>query len=220
MSSNKSEWPLPFAEPEEVGVSSERLSRIRPALQRFIDEEMDPNFITMVIRHGKIVHYEAQGYMDFESKKPVQKDTIYRLWSNTKPITGVATMICVEEGLLTLDDPVSKYIPAFKSQRRFLERVDFNTCPGFFDGRPGRREEEGLRPDTGPCAVITNLAEYTFIDRELTLKSVHTGVGVILEKVRAEVNWDIKISPNLSDTEPPKQEELRILRECIQNRLA
>ncbi len=62
-------WPLPYAEPEEVEMSSECLSHIRPVLQRFIDEGMDPNFITMVIRHGKIVHYEAQGYMDIESKK-------------------------------------------------------------------------------------------------------------------------------------------------------
>lgn len=109
-------WPLPFTEPEEVGLSSERLSRIRPGLQKFIDSEKEPNFVTLVARKGKIVHYEAQGFMDFESKKPVTKDTIYRLWSNTKPITGVATMICLEEGLLNLDDPVSKYIPAFKNQ--------------------------------------------------------------------------------------------------------
>ena len=117
MSNNKSEWPLPFAEPEEVGISSERLSHIRPALQKFIDERKDPNFVTMVIKNGKIVHYEAQGYMDFESQKPAQRNTIYRLWSNTKPITGVATMKCVEEGVLSLDDPVSKYIPAYKNQR-------------------------------------------------------------------------------------------------------
>jgi CubicO group peptidase (beta-lactamase class C family) len=113
----KSELPLPFAEPEEVGLSSERLSLIRPAMQRFIDKGMEPNFVTMVIRQGKIVHYEALGYMDIDSKEPVRKDTIYRLWSNTKPITGVAAMICVEEGLLSLDDPVSKYIPAYKNQR-------------------------------------------------------------------------------------------------------
>src|SRR4030042_998571 len=54
--------------------------------------------------------------MDFESRKPAKKDTIYRLWSNSKPITGTATMICGEDGLLNLDDPVSKYIPAFKNQ--------------------------------------------------------------------------------------------------------
>ena len=110
-------WPLPSADPEEVGVSSERLARIRPSLQHFISEKMVPNLVTLVARRGKIVHFEAQEYMDFESKKPAGKDTIYRLWSNTKPITGVATMICVEEGLLSLDDPVSKYIPAFKNQR-------------------------------------------------------------------------------------------------------
>jgi len=113
----KTAWPLPLAEPEEVGVSSERQARIRPNLDRFISGEMAPNFVTLVARHGKIVHYDAQGYMDFASKKPAGLDTIYRLWSNTKPITGVATMICVEEGCLTLDDPVSKYIPAFKNQR-------------------------------------------------------------------------------------------------------
>ena len=77
---------------------------------------MVPNLVTLVARHGKVVHYEAQGYMDFESRKPAKKDTIYRLWSNSKPITGTATMICVEDGLLKLDDPVFKYIPAFKNQ--------------------------------------------------------------------------------------------------------
>ena len=110
-------WPLPSAEPEQVEVSSDRLARIGPTLGRFVEREMDPNFVTLVARHGKIVHYHAQGYMDFESRKPAGLDTIYRLWSNTKPITGVATMICVEDGLISLDDPVSKYITAFKNQR-------------------------------------------------------------------------------------------------------
>jgi CubicO group peptidase (beta-lactamase class C family) len=113
---SKTTRPLPFAKPEELGVSSERLARIRPSLERFVKEKMAPNFVTLAARHGKIIYYDAQGYMDFESKKPAGLETIYRLWSNTKPITGVATMICVEEGLLSLDDPVSKYIPAFKNQ--------------------------------------------------------------------------------------------------------
>jgi len=111
------DWPMPSARPEEVGMSSEYLSRIRPHLQRFITREMAPSFVSLVARHGKVVHHEVQGYMDFESKKPATLDTIYRLYSNTKPITGVAAMICVEEGLLSLDDPVSKYIPAYKNQR-------------------------------------------------------------------------------------------------------
>jgi CubicO group peptidase (beta-lactamase class C family) len=110
-----SSWPLPTAKPEEAGFSSERLARIRPGLQKFIDQKICPNLVTLVARHGKVVYFDAQGFMDFESRKPVQKDTIYRMWSNTKPITGVATMICMEEGLLDLDDSVSKYIPAFKN---------------------------------------------------------------------------------------------------------
>ena len=113
---NDDTYPLPNTKPEDVGFSSERLAKICPGLQKFIDKQMVPNLVTLVARHGKIVHYEAQGYLDFESKKPAGKDTIYRLWSNSKPITGTATMICIEDGLLTLDDPVSKYIPAFKNQ--------------------------------------------------------------------------------------------------------
>src|SRR4030042_5818882 len=124
-------WPLPSVEPEKAGFSSKRRARICPGLQKFIDKQIVPNLITLVARHGKVVHYEAQGYMDFESRKPAKKDTIYRLWSNSKPITGTATMICVEDGLLNLDDPVSKYIPAFKNQvgRTELERGALSGVP-------------------------------------------------------------------------------------------
>jgi CubicO group peptidase (beta-lactamase class C family) len=113
----KSDWPMPEAKPEEVGMSSKSLSRIKPFLSTYITRKMTPNFTTLVIRQGKVVHHEIQGYMDFESKTPVTPDTLYRLYSNTKPVTGVAAMICVEEGLFSLDDPVSKYIPAFRNQR-------------------------------------------------------------------------------------------------------
>ncbi len=98
---------------------------------------------------------------------------------------------------------------------RFPEKVDFNTCPGYYDGKPNRREEAGLRPATGPSAVITDLAEYTFVDRELTVNSVHAGVGVTLDKVKAEVGWDIRVSPNLNDTPPPTREELDTLRRWV-----
>ena len=96
-------------------MSSERLARLRPVMQRFIDKNQVPCIVTLVAREGKIVHFEAQGYADCETRRPVTKDTIFRLYSNTKPITGVAAMILCEEGLLNLNDPVSKYIPAFKN---------------------------------------------------------------------------------------------------------
>jgi glutaconate CoA-transferase subunit B len=103
-----------------------------------------------------------------------------------------------------------------QTKRRFLERVDFNTCPGYFDGKPGRREEVGLRPHTGPSAVITDLGEYVFEDREMVLKSVHAGVGVTLDKVKSEVSWDLKVAADLTESRPPTDEELRIYREKIQ----
>jgi len=102
-----------------------------------------------------------------------------------------------------------------QSKRRFLEKVDFITCPGYLDGKPGRREEVGLPPDTGPAVVITNLATYTFEDRELTLKSIHAGCGVNLDEVKSQISWDIRIADDLTDTEPPTVEELHIYRDKI-----
>jgi acyl CoA:acetate/3-ketoacid CoA transferase beta subunit len=100
-----------------------------------------------------------------------------------------------------------------QDKRRFPEKVDFNTCPGYFDGKPGRREELGMRPGTGPVAVVTDLACYEFENGEMVLKSIHTACGVTLDKVIAETGWDLKISLDLKDTPPPTEEELVILRD-------
>ncbi|MEE8414174.1 MAG: CoA-transferase [Dehalococcoidales bacterium] len=103
-----------------------------------------------------------------------------------------------------------------QTKRRFLEKVDFNTCPGYLDGKPGRREEIGLPPNTGPAVVITDLATYCFEDGEMTLKTVHTGCGVTLEKVKAEISWDVKVADDITDTEPPTEEELNVYHEKIE----
>ena len=102
-----------------------------------------------------------------------------------------------------------------QDKRRFLEKVDFITCPGYLDGKPGRREELGMRPDTGPVAVITNLGIYEFVEREMVLKSIHTDAGVTLEQVKAEVSWDLKVSPDLEDTVPPSDEDMKAFRERV-----
>ena len=93
--------------------------------------------------------------------------------------------------------------------------VDFNTCPGYFDGKPNRREEAGLPPDNGPKAVITDLATYTFENSEMTVKTVHTNLSVTLEQVKAELGWDVRVAEDLTDTEPPTEEELRVYREKV-----
>jgi len=107
-----------------------------------------------------------------------------------------------------------------QSKRRFPERVDFITCPGYFDGKPGRREELGMRPGTGPVEVVTDLACYEFENGEMVLKTIHTACGVTLDKVIAETGWDLKISPNLTDTPVPTEEELSILRKTAAPLLA
>jgi CubicO group peptidase (beta-lactamase class C family) len=114
-------WPLaaassvPTAKPEDVGVSSERLQRVSQMIQRRIAAGEMTGAVTIVARKGKIVHLEAQGVMDLDSKKPITKDTMFRVASMTKPVTGVAIMMMIEEGKVRLNDPVSRYIPEFKN---------------------------------------------------------------------------------------------------------
>ena len=105
---------LPVSKPEDVGLSSERLRRINQMIQRRIDAGQLAGAVTLVARRGRIAHFEAQGVADLESKKPMTKDSLFRLASMTKPVTGVAIMMLVEEGKVRLTDPVSRYIPEFR----------------------------------------------------------------------------------------------------------
>ncbi len=102
-----------------------------------------------------------------------------------------------------------------QSRRRFPEKVDFITCPGYLDGQPSQRERVGLPSGTGPHAVITNLGCYGFVNGEMVLQTIHADCGVTLEKVKAETGWDLKVSPELRPTLPPTPDEVRILREKV-----
>lgn len=108
---------LPTVKPEEAGLASDRLNRIKPVMQSYVDENKLPGLITMVARQGKIVHFEKYGMMDLD--KPMQLNTIFRIASMSKPITSVAVMILYEEGHFQLDDPIAKYIPEFKDLKVF-----------------------------------------------------------------------------------------------------
>ena len=105
------------ARPEDVGLSSERLDRIHDAVQRHIDAGSISGAVTLVARHGRIAHLEAHGLLDIESKRAMPKDGVFRLASMSKPITAVAVMMMVEEGKVRLSDPVSRFIPEFKSMK-------------------------------------------------------------------------------------------------------
>src|SRR5438309_10765616 len=100
--------------PEEVGLSSERLARITEMMKRHVAAGEISGGVTLVARHGRIAHFEATGVTDVDSKRPMTKDAVFRIASMTKPVTGVAIMMMMEEGKLKITDPVSKYIPSFK----------------------------------------------------------------------------------------------------------
>jgi CubicO group peptidase (beta-lactamase class C family) len=105
---------LSSAKPESVDISSQRLSELTKGMQGFIDQGLLSGVVTMVSRHGKVVEFDALGKRDVASNSPMQKDSIFRIYSMSKPITGVAMMMLFEEGKWQLNDPISKYIPEFK----------------------------------------------------------------------------------------------------------
>ncbi len=105
------------ASPESVGISSERLGRLHQAMQAFVDRREVGGIVTLVARDGKVVDVHASGLQDVESRTPMKPDTIFRIASMTKPVTSVAVMMLYEDGKLLLTDPVSKFIPAFKTQQ-------------------------------------------------------------------------------------------------------
>jgi CubicO group peptidase (beta-lactamase class C family) len=109
-----------IVKPEEVGLSSQRLERIRTHLQRYIDAGKVAGTLTLVARQGQIAFFEPQGHLEIERRRPVQRDSIFRIYSMTKPITSVALMTLYEQGLLQLDDPVHKFIPAWNALRVFV----------------------------------------------------------------------------------------------------
>ena len=128
---------LPTAEPEAVGMSSERLQRIDTTMQRYIDSNQLAGTVTLIARHGKVVHVSAQGWRHKEANQRMTPDTIFTIMSMTKPIVSTALMMLYEEGHFLLDDPISKWIPEYSNKQ-----VRLDPAP------PGRPTEPAIRPIT------------------------------------------------------------------------
>ena len=126
--------PTP-ASPESAGMSKAALDRVEAHLKhRYIDSGRFPGTQLLIYRRGKIVHSTVQGLADVERKVPVKDDTIFRIYSMTKPITSVAFMMLVEEGRVAIDEPVHKYIPEWKN----LGVFQAGTAPAFLTKPPSR----------------------------------------------------------------------------------
>ena len=131
---------LPEVKPESVGLSHERLARVHETMERYIESHQISGAVTLVARQGKVVHLEAHGLMDLESKKPMAKDSIFRIWSMTKPVAGTAILILIEEGKVRLNDPVSRFLPEFKGQKVAVAEEHAPGQPQSFYTVPAARE--------------------------------------------------------------------------------
>lgn len=121
--------------PESVGMSKACFDRIEAHLKsRYVDAGRFPGTQLVVYRRGKVAHSAVQGFADLERKAPLRDDTIFRIYSMTKPITSVAFMMLVEEGRVALDEPVHKYIPEWKNLGVFVA----GTAPAFLTRPPSR----------------------------------------------------------------------------------
>ena len=132
-----------MVKPEAVGLSSARLAKLDQVMKaRYVDGGDLPGLLTQVYRKGELVHTGLCGHMDLERGKAMREDAIFRIYSMTKPITSVALMMLVEEGLLGLDDDVHTHIPAWKNLGVYASGVPTllaSAPPSFLTTRPERR---------------------------------------------------------------------------------
>jgi CubicO group peptidase (beta-lactamase class C family) len=177
---------MPSTLPEEVGLSGPKLQEVKKVVQGLVDQKEFAGAVTMVARRGKVVQVNAVGMMDIEAGKPMKPDTIFRIYSMTKPVTTVAAMMLYEEGKLQLDDPVSKYIPELKGLRvqapkgsdtveakremtiRDLMRHTSGLTYGFFGGSAVDKlylERKVLDPQSDLQAMVTKLGKIPLLSQ-------------------------------------------------------
>ena len=113
---------MDIVSPEQAGFSGERLERVNTVMRAYAERRTLPGMITVITRKGKLVHFECHGLMNAEAGKPMGPDTIFRIYSMTKPVTAAAVMMLLEEGHLLLGDPVSKHIPEFKKLKVLVNK--------------------------------------------------------------------------------------------------
>jgi CubicO group peptidase (beta-lactamase class C family) len=176
---------LAAAPPESVGISSERLRRIDAAMVRLVDEKQVAGLVTLLERHGKIVHFNAFGKLDVRKPEPAQKDSIFRIYSMTKPVTGVAMMMLYEEGKWRLDDPVARYIPDFARLKVYAGKND-DGSPKLEDAKRSMTMRE-LMTHTGGLGYVLNannpvdkmIIDANVLNARAPLQDMITGVAKI-----------------------------------------
>ena len=170
---------LPPAQPEQVGVSKEKLDRIHDALSQAVSDGKLAGTVVLVARKGKLIYADAAGFQDKEESKPMALDSIFRIYSMTKPIVSVAAMLLVEDGKIELTDPVSKFLPAFKGQQVSVARADGEFARVTYATVPADREmtvQDLLRHTAGLA--------YGEITQNTPVKEAYAKGGLYLAGVR------------------------------------
>ncbi|MGA8028800.1 MAG: serine hydrolase domain-containing protein [Bryobacteraceae bacterium] len=140
--------------PEAAAMSAERLAAIPIRMKAYVDANQAAGMVTILGRHGRVASFDAVGYQDVESKKPMRKDSLFRIASLTKPITCAAIMVLVDEGNISVIDPVEKYLPEYKGLKvRGCAGNAGYTCEGAAPSRPINIEDlmvhtSGLESDS------------------------------------------------------------------------
>ncbi|WP_080058839.1 serine hydrolase domain-containing protein [Spirosoma aerolatum] len=130
----------PAKSPADAGFSAERLRRLDTWLQSLIDQGIAPNAVTFVAHKGKVAHYKAFGYSNLAKKTQLKRDDLYRIASQSKAITTTTLMTLFEEEKFLLDDPISKYIPAFKNPKVLVRYDKKDPVGGAYETRPAKGE--------------------------------------------------------------------------------
>jgi CubicO group peptidase (beta-lactamase class C family) len=159
---------LPSASPETVGLSGERLAQIAKVFGAEVDQGRLPGAVVAVARRGKLVYFEAVGYQDKPTNKKMQKDSIFRVYSMTKPWTALAAMMLVEEGKIQLPDPVSKFLPAFKGLNVSIATPNATTGQTTYELVPAARE-----PTIQDLLRHTSGVAYDFLTRNAPVKEAY-----------------------------------------------
>jgi len=169
--SDKTKKALANARPESVGISSQRLARLDTMCNNVISKNQVPGIVVLVARKGKIVYHKAFGLAENKTKKPMTKDAIFRIASQTKAITATAVMMLWEEGKFRLDDPISKYIPEFKNTGVL---ATFNEKDSSFTTKP-----VSIPITIRHLLTHTSGIGYGMIDSDVRFRKIYKKAGII-----------------------------------------
>jgi CubicO group peptidase (beta-lactamase class C family) len=193
--------------PEEVGLSKERLERISAWLKTDVEKKAIPGAVVMILRKGKIAYYEAFGFQDREKNIPMARNSIFRIYSMTKPFTSLAVMMLAEEGKIQLPVPVSAYIPEFKDVQVGVEKKDPATGKAELVLEKANREmtvQDLLRHTSGITygvfgkSMVKDLyKKANLFDPKLTLAEVVAKMSKLPLQFHPGTTWDYSMSTDI-----------------------